>query len=237
MLEVCDLEVAYDGHQVLWGTSIKVNAGEIVCILGPNGAGKSTLANTISGLVPAKAGTISFLGTRIDRLLIHKRIEMGMAHVLERRRVFPYMSVYENLSLGAYVPRARAKRNESLEWVLSIFPHLKDRLGQAASTLSGGEQQMLAIGRGLMSRPKFLIIDEPYLGLTPKVLHEIGGIMISLNEQEGLTILFIEQNVQEALEHSHRGYVLEAGEIVLEGTSESLMADSRMRQVYLGIED
>jgi len=235
MLEASNLEVEYDGHQVLWGPSIEVRAGEIVCLLGPNGAGKSTMVNAISGLVPLKSGTIRLLGERIDQLPTHRRIAAGLAHVLERRRVFPYMSVYENLCLGAYTPRAKPMHKETMEWVLSLFPRLGERMSQLAHTLSGGEQQMLAIGRGLMSRPRLLIIDEPYLGLQPKVVHEISEIIKKINREDNVTVLFIEQNVQEALEYSDRGYVLEAGEIVLDGDSKNLLSDSRIQRVYLGV--
>ena len=236
MLEAANLEVAYDGQQVLWGPTIRVNDGEIVCLLGPNGAGKSTLVNAVSGLVSLKGGTIKFQDQRIDHFPTHRRIDAGLAHVLERRRVFPYMSVQENLHLGAFVQRARDAIEETEEWVLSLFPVLGNRLRQAAYTLSGGEQQMLAIGRGLMSRPKMLIIDEPYLGLAPKVMHEISEIVTKINRVEGVTVLFIEQNIQEALELADRGYVLEAGEIVLEGPSSDLLKDQRIQRVYLGVD-
>jgi branched-chain amino acid transport system ATP-binding protein len=213
---------------------IEIKSGEVVCLLGPNGAGKSTLVNAISGLVPLKSGEIKFLDRRIDGLPTHKRMDAGIAHVLERRRVFPYMTVYENLSLGAYIERAHRIKEESFEWVYSLFPILEERLSQPANSLSGGEQQMLVIARGLMSQPKFMILDEPFLGLTPKLVHQISEIIRRINQESGVTILFIEQNVQEALEHSNRGYVLEAGKFVLVGASQSLLRNPRIREVYLG---
>jgi branched-chain amino acid transport system ATP-binding protein len=235
MLEVTQVEVAYDGQQVLWGPSITVKQGEVVCLLGPNGAGKSTLVNAISGLVPIQAGSITLMGHRIDNLPTHRRMEAGLAHVLERRRVFPFMTVLENLKLGAYIPRAREQQAQNLEWVLSLYPRLRERLSQMANTLSGGEQQMLAMGRGLMSKPRLLILDEPYLGLTPRMVHEISETVLRINREDDVTVLFIEQNVQEALEYSQRGYVLEAGQIALEGTSQELLADPRIQEVYLGV--
>jgi branched-chain amino acid transport system ATP-binding protein len=234
MLAVRDLEVRYGDFQVLWGVSLEVQEGEIACLLGPNGAGKSTILNAVSGLVRPAAGTIEFCGERVDRLPTHDIVTRGLSHILERRRVFPYLTVEKNLSLGAYQERARPHREESLAWVYDLFPRLRERRLQLAHSLSGGEQQMLAIGRGLMSRPKFLMIDEPFLGLGPKVVAEILEIIRKINAA-GVTVLFIEQNVQLALEISHRGFVLESGRMALAGPARDLLASDLIREVYLGI--
>ena len=234
MLRVSNLEVSYGDLQVLWGVSLTVSEREIVCLLGPNGAGKSTLVNSVTGLVSATSGSIEFCDERIDGLPTHRIVEMGIAHVLERRRVFPYMTVRENLSLGAYNTRAKQTRKETMEWVFSLFPVLEERETQLAITLSGGEQQMLAIGRGLMSKPKLLMADEPFLGLAPHVVIQISEILKEVNEA-GVGVLFIEQNVQQALSVADRGYVLETGRVALEGPAEALMHDERMRTVYLGL--
>lgn len=234
MLRVQDLEVKYGDFQVLWGVSLDVRAGEVVCLLGPNGAGKSTIINSVSGLVRPLAGTLKFCGERIDGLPTHQIVTRGVSHVLERRRVFPYLTVEKNLLLGSYQDRARPRREESLAWVFELFPILRERRLQFAHSLSGGEQQMLAIGRGLMSRPKFLMIDEPFLGLAPRVVTEILGIIRKINAA-GVTVLFIEQNVQLALSISHRAYVLESGRMVLSGTAKEVLESELVRTVYLGI--
>ena len=234
MLQVHNLEVKYGDYQVLWGVSLEVRAGEVVCLLGPNGAGKSTLINTVSGLVRPLAGTLEFCGERIDGLATHQIVTRGVSHVLERRRVFPYLTVEKNLLLGSYQDRARPQREKSLAWVFALFPILRERRFQLAHSLSGGEQQMLAIGRGLMSRPKFLMIDEPFLGLAPRVVTEILEIIRKINAA-GVTVLFIEQNVQLALSVSHRAYVLESGRMVLSGTAKEVLESDLVRTVYLGI--
>ncbi len=234
MLQVHNLEVRYGDFQVLWGVSLEVRAGEVVCLLGPNGAGKSTIINTVSGLVHPLAGTLEFCGERIDGLATHQIVTRGVSHVLERRRVFPYLTVEKNLLLGSYQDRARPQREESLAWVFELFPILRERRFQLAHSLSGGEQQMLAIGRGLMSRPKFLMIDEPFLGLAPRVVTEILEIIRKINAA-GVTVLFIEQNVQLALSVSHRAYVLESGRMVLSGTAKEVLESDLVRTVYLGI--
>ena len=234
MLRVQDLEVKYGDFQVLWGVSLEVRAGEVVCLLGPNGAGKSTIINTVSGLVRPLAGWLEFCGERIDGLPTHQIVTRGVSHVLERRRVFPYLTVEKNLLLGSYQDRARPRREESLAWVFDLFPILRERRFQLAHSLSGGEQQMLAIGRGLMSRPKFLMIDEPFLGLAPRVVTEILEIITKINAA-GVTVLFIEQNVQLALRISHRAYVLESGRLVLSGTAKEVLESELVRTVYLGI--
>jgi branched-chain amino acid transport system ATP-binding protein len=234
VLRVQDLEVKYGDFQVLWGVSLDVRVGEVVCLLGPNGAGKSTIINTVSGLVRPLAGTLEFCGERIDGLPTHQIVTRGVSHVLERRRVFPYLTVEKNLLLGSYQDRARPRREESLAWVFELFPILRERRLQLAHSLSGGEQQMLAIGRGLMSRPKFLMIDEPFLGLAPRVVTEILEIIRKINTA-GVTVLFIEQNVQLALSVSDRAYVLESGRMVLSGTAKEVLESDLVRSVYLGI--
>lgn len=234
MLRVQDLEVKYGDFQVLWGVSLEVRAGEVVCLLGPNGAGKSTIINTVSGLVRPLAGWLEFDGERIEGLPTHQIVTRGVSHVLERRRVFPYLTVEKNLLLGSYQDRARLRREESLAWVFELFPLLRERRLQLAHSLSGGEQQMLAIGRGLMSRPKFLMIDEPFLGLAPRVVTEILEIIKKINAA-GVTVLFIEQNVQLALSVSDRAYVLESGRMVLSGTAKEVLESDLVRTVYLGI--
>ncbi len=233
LLEAEGLDVAYGDFQVLWDAGIRVSAGEIVCLLGPNGAGKSTLMNTLSGLLRPRAGRVELGGRRIDGLPPHRIVAEGVAHVLERRRLFPYLTVRENLLLGAYHPAARGHREESLRWVEGIFPFLRERQRQLAHTLSGGQQQMVAIARGLMARPRLLMIDEPFLGLGPKVVQDIGGVIGQIN-REGITIVFIEQNVELALRLAHRGYVLESGRVILEGPSAQLLQSAEVKRIFLG---
>jgi branched-chain amino acid transport system ATP-binding protein len=234
VLRVRDLEVKYGDFQALWGVSLEVRRGEIVCLLGPNGAGKSTLISAVSGLVRPGAGDISFSGERIDGLPTHQIVTRGLSHVMEQRRLFPYLTVEKNLLLGSFQDRARARRVESLEWVYGLFPILRERRNQLAYSLSGGEQQMAAIARGLMSRPKFLMIDEPLLGLGPLVVAKILEIIKQVNAA-GVTVLFIEQNVQLALGVSHRGYLMESGRMVLSGTAKEVLESELVRKVYLGI--
>ncbi len=234
MLRVDDLEVAYGDFQVLWGVSLEVRESEIVCLLGPNGAGKSTILNTVSGLSTPKSGAITFGDHRISGLPTHKIVALGLSHVLERRRVFPYLTVLQNLHLGAYGKVSGEPRQERLDWVYSLFPMLPQRHAQLAHTLSGGEQQMLAIGRGLMAEPRLLMIDEPFLGLAPSVVTEICKIITRINEL-GISILFIEQNVQLALSIAHRGYVLESGRMVLTGSGEELLKNQEIKKIYLGL--
>jgi branched-chain amino acid transport system ATP-binding protein len=233
MLKVSDIEVSYGDYQVVWGVSLQVDAGEVVSLLGPNGSGKSTIFNTISGLLKPKAGCVEFEGARIDRQPSHQIVRRGLAHILERRRVFPYLTVRQNLWLGGYHPEARAHRVETLMQVYELFPRLRERESQLAYSLSGGEQQMLALGRGLMSRPKLLMVDEPFLGLSPAVVQEMKDAFKRINA-EGVSILFIEQNVQVALSMSHRGYILESGRLVLEGESEVLLTSDEVKRVFLG---
>ena len=233
MLKVTDVEVSYGDYQVVWGVSLEVKAGEVVSLLGPNGSGKSTIFNTISGLLKPKAGTIEFEGERIDREPSHKIVGRGLSHILERRRVFPYLSVKQNLWLGGYNPQAKAHRDDTLEEVYGLFPRLRERKDQLAHSLSGGEQQMLALGRGLMSRPKLLMVDEPFLGLSPAVAKEMTGALARINDT-GVSVLFIEQNVQVALNMSHRGYILESGRLVLSGESETLLKSDEIKRIFLG---
>ena len=234
MLEITGLEVKFGEFQVLWGVDVSVQAGQIVTVLGPNGAGKSTVLNTVSGFVQRATGTITFGGERIDGLRTHQIVARGLVHVLERHRVFPYLSVQENLLLGAWLPAAKRERMKTLEMVYELFPRLRERPRQRARLLSGGEQQMLAIGRGLMARPKLLMLDEPFLGLAPSVVDHIGEIIMHLRAS-GVTILFIEQNVELALALSDYTYVLESGRVALEGPPSKLAEHEEMRKVYLGI--
>ena len=233
MLKVTDVEVSYGDYQVVWGVSLEVKAGEVVSLLGPNGSGKSTIFNTISGLLKPKAGTIEFEGERIDREPSHKIVGRGLSHILERRRVFPYLSVKQNLWRGGYNPQAKAHRDDTLEEVYGLFPRLRERKDQLAHSLSGGEQQMLALGRGLMSRPKLLMVDEPFLGLSPAVAKEMTDALARINDT-GVSVLFIEQNVQVALSMSHRGYILESGRLVLSGESETLLKSDEIKRIFLG---
>ncbi len=234
LLEIDHLDVCYGDLQVIWSVSLEVEAGEIACLLGPNGSGKSTVLNSISGLVRARAGTVRFRGERIERLPTHEIIERGIAHVLERRRVFPFMSVLDNLLLGGFPPRAKAGRSDQLERVFALFPVLAQRRGQLAGTLSGGEQQMLAMGRGLMARPTLLLVDEPFLGLAPMVVGELLDVFARLNREEGMTILLVEQNVEMALRMAHRGFVLESGRLVIQGPAQRVLESVELRQVFLG---
>jgi branched-chain amino acid transport system ATP-binding protein len=235
LLAVDGLDVAYGDFQVLWDVSLRVDAGEIVALLGPNGAGKSTVLNTVSGLVAARRGRVAWEGRPLDGLPAHRRVGLGLAHVLERRRLFPYLTVRENVVLGSYHEEARRRRAESLAWVESLFPLLRARAGQLAHTLSGGEQQMVAIARGLMSRPRFLMVDEPTLGLAPRVVGEILEVLRRLNREHGIALLFVEQNVQLALSLAHRGYILESGRVLLEGPAARLLASDEVKKVFLGL--
>jgi branched-chain amino acid transport system ATP-binding protein len=234
MLEVNNINVFYGNIQVLWDICLKVNEGEIVALIGANGAGKSTLLHTITGTIRPTSGTISFLGQSIESLPPHTIVELGISHIPEGRRLFTEMSVRENLEMGAYSSRAWKLRRETMERVYQVFPMLKEREKQLARTLSGGEQQMLAMGRGLMSRPKLCIIDEPSNGLAPRLVLEVFQIIKSLREQ-GITILLIEQNVHQTLEIADRACVMENGRIALEGCCEDLLKSDHIRKAYLGL--
>ncbi|MBI4241531.1 MAG: ABC transporter ATP-binding protein [Candidatus Rokubacteria bacterium] len=233
MLRADGLNVAYGDFQVLWEAGIRVEPGEIVCLLGPNGAGKSTLMNTLSGLLRPRSGRVEFRGKRIDGLPPHRIVGEGLSHVLERRRLFPYLTVRQNLLLGGHHPAARPHRQANLEWVESLFPFLRARAHQLAHTLSGGEQQMVAIARGLMARPSCLMIDEPFLGLAPQIVDQISDIIRQINGQ-GITVVFIEQNVELALRLAHRGYVLESGRTILEGSAGGLLQSAEVKRIFLG---
>ncbi len=234
MLEVNNVSAFYGQIQVLWDVCLKIEEKEIVALVGANSSGKTTLLNTISGIMRPASGTISFQGRRIDGLSANAIVELGISHIPEGRKLFVDMSVRENLEMGAYTGRAWKHRKETMEQVYQLFPRLKERAKQLASTLSGGEQQMLAMGRGLMSRPKLCIIDEPSNGLAPKLVQEVFQIVKSLREQ-GMTILLIEQNVRQTLEVADRACVLENGRIALEGCCEDLLKSDHVRKAYLGL--
>ena len=234
MLEVSNIDTFYGKIQALWGVSLTIDEAEIVALVGANGAGKTTLLNTISGLLRPASGSIEFLGKRIDGLISHAIVELGMSHIPEGRRLFPDMSVRENLEMGAYSKRVWKRKQEILDEVYQLFPILKARQGQLARTLSGGEQQMVAMGRGLMSRPRLCMFDEPSSGLAPLVVDEIFQIIQRLRDQ-GIAIFLIEQNVQQTLEIADRAYVLENGRVILAGKSEELLEEELIRKAYLGL--
>lgn len=234
MLEITALSVVYGGLHALEDVSLHVEPGEFVTVVGPNGAGKSTLLKSISGTVPAASGRIVYQQAELATVPSHVRASMGIAHVPEGRKVFPTLSVLENLELGAYRPMAKPKRLESLQMVFELFPVLHERRRQPAGTLSGGEQQMLALGRGLMLQPDLLLLDEPSLGLAPLLVENIFESIVRMRQTQQLTILLVEQRVVEALELCDRGYVLEAGRLVLEGERSVLLGDERVRRAYLG---
>ena len=233
MLEVKDLEVYHGVIQALKGISFEVNEGEVIALIGANGAGKTTILHTITGLIESKAGSVQFEGKDITKMPGHKIVTLGMAHVPEGRRVFADLSVYENLKLGAYTRTDKAEIAESLEMVYKRFPRLKERKNQLAGTLSGGEQQMLAMGRALMSKPKIILMDEPSMGLSPLFVNEIFDIIREVSEA-GTTVLLVEQNAKKALSIADRAYVLETGNIVLEGDAKELMNDESVKKAYLG---
>jgi branched-chain amino acid transport system ATP-binding protein len=235
ILEVNNINAFYSRIQALWDISLKINEGEIVALIGANGAGKTTLLNIISGILRPASGTISFLGRRIDGLSSHAIVELGISHIPEGRRLFTDMSVQENLEMGAYTARAWKLKHETIEQVYRLFPILKERGKQLARVLSGGEQQMLAMGRGLMSRPKLCIIDEPSNGLAPRLVTEVFQIVKSLREEQGMTILLIEQNVRQTLEIADRACVLENGRIALEGCCDELIRSDHIKKAYLGL--
>ncbi|MBS7641003.1 MAG: ABC transporter ATP-binding protein [Candidatus Bathyarchaeia archaeon] len=234
MLNVESINVFYGGAQALYNVSLQVSKGEIVALVGSNGAGKTTTLKTIAGLLRPSSGNIYFLNKRITNLPPNIISEKGISLVPEGRRLFPFLTVQENLEVGAYKGEARKKLKDSLELVYQLFPRLKERRNQMAYTLSGGEQQMLAIGRALMSRPKLLMLDEPSLGLAPVVYRKIFDTLKEINIQ-GITILLVEQNVHMALKLANRAYVMENGRIVMEGESEKLFVDENLRKAYLGI--
>ncbi len=234
LLELRKINAGYGDLQVLWDVDLTVDKGEIVSLLGSNGAGKTTTLRVVSGLLKPFSGSVMFNGKDITKLPSNKRVELGLALVPEGRQLFPEMTVLDNLEMGAYTKRARDKFHDTLEWVFTLFPKLKERRTQLAGTMSGGEQQMLAIARGLMSRPEVLMMDEPSMGLAPKLVLEIFGTIKKLRD-EGVTILLVEQNAKAALDVSDRAYILETGKIVLQGPAQELLGMDEVRKAYLGI--
>ncbi len=234
MLSLAAVSAGYGSFQALFGVSLEVSRGEAVGVIGPNGAGKTTLMRVISGLIPMREGTMTIDGREIGGLPAHRVVELGIAHVPENRRLFPRLSVEENLRIGAFIPSARVRFSERLDWVYSLFPRLKDRRSQLAGTMSGGEQQMCAIARALMSRPKVLLMDEPSAGLAPLVVQQVFDLVRKIRA-EGLTVLIVEQNVQQVLEVVDRAYLLEVGAIKLSGTAAELKGNSVIREAYMGL--
>ncbi|WP_418540065.1 ABC transporter ATP-binding protein [Massilistercora timonensis] len=233
MLTIKDLEVYYGVIQAIKGVSFEVNQGEVIALIGANGAGKTTILHTITGLLAPKNGSVVFEGKELTKMPAHKIVSLGMAHVPEGRRVFADLSVYENLRMGAYTRKDRNEIEETLEKVYQRFPRLKERRNQMAGTLSGGEQQMLAMGRALMSKPKILLMDEPSMGLSPIMVNEIFSIIQEVSDS-GTTVLLVEQNAKKALSIADRGYVLETGNIVLEGKASDLLNNDSIKKAYLG---
>ena len=234
MLEVTGLEVAYGAAPALWGVSLEVRGGEMLCVVGPNGAGKTTLINAIAGIQRTRGGRIVFEGRDITQLAPHRFCEAGIALVPEGRRLFTRMTVLENLELGSYLPAAKTRRAESLEAAIALFPVLKEKLSSPAGDLSGGQQQMVAIARALMARPRLLLLDEPSLGLAPLIVHDMLAAIRRINA-DGMAVLLVEQNVVMAMELSHRAYVLEEGRIVATGTPADLLARPEIQRAYLGV--
>jgi branched-chain amino acid transport system ATP-binding protein len=234
LLELSNVTAFYRDLQALFGISLTVNAGEIVTLIGANGAGKTTLLRVISGMKRAAAGSVCFAGQDVSRVPAHEMVAHGVSHVPEGRQVFPFMTVKENLSLGAYTPRARANMKRLLEEQLALFPRLAERMDQLAGTLSGGEQQMVAIARGLMAQPKLLLLDEPSLGLAPKIVEEVFE-KIQEVRRSGITMLIVEQNVVSGLSIADRGYVIQNGTVLLKGTAKDLLSNESVRAAYLGL--
>lgn len=233
MLEINDIEVCYGMIKAIKGISFQVNEGEVIALIGANGAGKTTILHTITGLLSPKKGNVMFEGQDITKIPAHKIVSMGMAHVPEGRRVFAQLSVYQNLKLGAYTCNDKKKIEETLQMIYKRFPRLEERKNQIAGTLSGGEQQMLAMGRALMSQPKIILMDEPSMGLSPIFVNEIFDIIKEVS-QGGTTVLLVEQNAKKALSIADRAYVLETGNIILEGNASDLLNDSSIKKAYLG---
>jgi branched-chain amino acid transport system ATP-binding protein len=233
MLKVYEINAYYGDLQALWGVSLHVDEGELVALVGPNGAGKTTTLKVITGLLKIASGSVTFLDHDLSKETVHKIVDLGISQVPEGGRIFSGMSVLENLELGAFVPEARKVKDESLEWVYKIFPRLEERQTQQAGTLSGGERQMLAIGRALMSKPKLLMLDEPSFGLAPILVQQMFEMIEEINKQ-GVTVLLVEQNVRAALELARRAYVIENGRIVGEGKGDDLLSFESIRSAYLG---
>ncbi len=235
MLNINGISVFYEGLCALNDVHIKLDSGEFVAVVGPNGAGKTTLFKAISGVVPLTAGQISYNGQDLSKLQAHERASLGIAHVPEGRQVFPSLSVLENLLTGAQSKKARESWPQTLAFIHTLFPRLAERSEQAAGTLSGGEQQMVAIGRGLASMPQLLMLDEPSMGLAPAIADQIFECIQRIHKEQGISVLLVEQRVGEALESCDRGYVLESGHLVMSGTHQELMQDSRIKKSYLGL--
>jgi len=235
MLELRNVETFYGNIMALKGVSLSVSEGEIITLIGANGAGKSTALMTVCGIVPPRQGEILFSGKPIDRMEPHEIVSLGISQVPEGRRIFPRLTVTENLDMGAFLRRDKAGIAENMEYIFSLFPILRERRHQQGGTLSGGEQQMLAISRALMARPRMLLLDEPSLGLAPLVVQLIFRIIRQINEENGTTILLVEQNANMALKIAHRGYVMENGRITLEGTTECLLCNDDVKRAYLGL--
>ena len=234
MLSLAAVSAGYGSFRALFDVSLEVPQGEAVGVIGPNGAGKTTLMRVISGILPMRTGAMTLEGRPIGGLPAHRVVEQGIAHVPENRRLFPRLSVEENLRMGAFIPPARARFSEQLDWVYDLFPRLKDRRKQLAGTMSGGEQQMCAIARALMSKPKVLLMDEPSAGLAPLVVAQVFELVRKIRA-EGLTVLIVEQNVQQVLEVVDRAYLLEVGAIKLSGTATELKGNSFIREAYMGL--
>lgn len=233
MLKISDVVAGYRDLKALWGISLQVEDGELVALVGPNGAGKTTTLKVITGLLPITSGELNFNGHDLSKRSAHKIVELGICQVPEGGRVFTGLSVLENLELGAFIPEARKYKDQTLKWVFEIFPRLAERKTQQAGTLSGGERQMLAIGRALMSKPKLLLLDEPSFGLAPILVQQMFEMIAEINRQ-GVTILLVEQNVRAALELAQRAYVIENGRIVGEGKGDALLSFESIRSAYLG---
>ncbi len=235
MLEISHIDVYYGDLQALWDINLSIGNGEIVTLVGSNGAGKSTVMKTISGLLKPKNGSINFEGIRLDRLPAHRIVELGVSMVPEGRGIFPRMTVLENMEVGASVRRARKVRHDTISWIYELFPILRERVKQRAGTLSGGEQQMLAIGRALMSQPRLLLLDEMSLGLSPLLVQELSRVIKDLNKSRKLAILMVEQDVNIALSMADRGYIIENGRIQYQGDARELLHSERVKEAYLGI--
>ena len=234
MLEIRGADAGYDTFQALFDVSLDVNAGEAVAVIGPNGAGKTTLMRMISGLIPIRAGEIRMEGRSLSEVRPHEIVELGIAHVPENRRLFPRMTVEDNLRMGAFTKTARPQFRERLDYIYELFPRMKERRLQYAGTMSGGEQQMCAIGRALMSKPKLLLMDEPSAGLAPVIVQQVFDLVRRIR-QEGYTVLIVEQNVQQVLQVVDRAYLLEAGSLQTSGTAEELLASDQVREAYMGL--
>jgi branched-chain amino acid transport system ATP-binding protein len=234
MLKIEQLNFSYDDLQVLWNVDLEVQEGEIVTVVGSNGAGKSTTLKNISRLLKPGSGSMTFSGTDLSNLEPHEIVERGIIHVPEGRKIFPELTVMENLRMGSFAKRAKKDRKKNIDWVFSLFPRLEEREKQLGGTMSGGEQQMLAIARGLMANPRLLLLDEPSLGLAPLLVRNIFDIITEIN-RNGVTILLVEQNVYQSLRVAHRGYVLETGRVVLSGKGESLLNEEHVKKAFLGM--